>query len=111
MKYLVVCSSDNSSDSTLCANDLEAVDTLERKLQDGADINDFQVYTAEPIEFNVERKPIVTLQNESSTAESVDTQPVDAKVSELTESFDVRDEDTQADEDPFTTEQVFSLDS
>ncbi len=110
MKYLVVYSGTDSCDNTLCDSDIEAVDTLESKLQDGADISDFQVFTAEPIEFNVERKPIVSLGNEPHAEGSVDTQQEGSKASELTESFDVR-EDEQIEKDPFTSEQVFSLDS
>ena len=111
MKYLVVYSGANSKDSTLCDNETEAVDTLERKLQDGAEVSDFEVFAAEPIEFNVERRPIVTFRNESPEVGSVDIQQVGSQVSELSESFDVRDDDKHVEEDPFSSEQVFSLDS
>jgi len=61
MKYLVVYSGEAGDEKTLCGDEREAVELVETKLREGGGEADFQVYTAEPINFRVETVPVVTL--------------------------------------------------
>ncbi|MDP1809040.1 MAG: hypothetical protein Q8L35_05835 [Actinomycetota bacterium] len=99
MKYLVVCSGDAGEEKTLCPGEKDAVELVESKLREGSAEADLEVYAAEPISFNVARVPVVTLSEETAEATSV-------------QAFSgYTNDEKSAAVNPFSTEQVFSLDS
>ncbi len=111
MKYLVVYAGNGSEEKTLCDDQKQAVELLEGRLRDGCAETEFQVYTTEPISFSVERVPVVTLGAEAAeTADAAAPQPEASDFPSASYSS-YTDDNKGEDADPFTTEQVFSLDS
>ena len=113
MKYLVVYSSDGSEEKTLCADETQAIELVEGRLRGGCAETDFQVYAAEPVSFNVDRVPVVTLSAGAAgttDAEAAASQP-DASDFPSASYSSYTGDDKGEDANPFSTEQVFSLDS
>ena len=115
MKYLVVNSNKNQ---TLCDTEKEAIDLLQSEIREGSDEADLSVYVTEPINFSVERIPVVSLQAQAVSIDQVPQEseqpvPVEDSVEKLdhSASFADRADETSAGSDPFSSEQVFSLDS
>ena len=112
MKYLVVYSGDGNEEKTLCANETEAIELVEGQLRDGCAEADFEVYTAEPISFGVERIPVVTLSKDVVEADDVEADTSQPDASDFpSASFSSYTDNKGEDANPFSTEQVFSLDS
>lgn len=113
MKYLVVCSGDAGEGKTLCSDEKEAVEWVESRLRDGYGEADLEVYAAEPVSFNVQRVPVVTIGEETAQATSVEADsPQPAAADYPSASFSGYTDDEKSETaNPFSTEQVFSLDS
>lgn len=113
MKYLVVCSNAGAQEKTLCADEKGAVELVEAKLRDGSDETDLEVYAAESISFSVARVPVVTLGEETAEVKDaavVSSRPDVSDSPSASFSSHTNDEKSEA-VSPFSTEQVFSLDS
>jgi len=113
MKYLVVCSGDAGDGKTLCPDEKDAVELVESKLREGCAEATLEVYAAEPISFNVERVPVVSLSAEPAAATTV---PADSSQPAADDypsaSFSgYKDDEKSESANPFSSEQVFSLDS
>lgn len=109
MKYLITVSDETTEEKIFCDNESEATALIEQKVRDGISESAISVYGIEPVDFQVERVPVVKI-SDSAPAPSV---PVEPKVP------DFRAEATEApaeaatgeSSNPFLSEQVFSLDS
>jgi len=113
MKYLVVCSNAGAQEKTLCADEKDAIELVEAKLCDGCEEADLEVYAAESISFNVARVPVVTLGEETAEVKDAaagSSQPDVSDYPSASFSSYTTDEKSEA-VNPFSTEQVFSLDS
>lgn len=113
MKYLVVCSGEAGEEKTLCSDEKDAIALVENKLRAGSAEADLEVYAAEAVNFNVDRVPVVTLSEqtaEPASAEASSERP--AAVDYPSSAFSAYTDDEKSETlNPFTTEQVFSLDS
>ncbi len=111
MKYLITISDETTEEKIFCDNESEATALIEQKVRDGVSENSVLVYAIEPVEFQVERVPVVKI-SDSAPAPS-------ATVAAEPEVPDFRAEATAAPAEtassdgsnPFLSEQVFSLDS
>jgi len=113
MSYLVVHPGENGEEKILCADDSEAIALVESKLREGCADSDVKVYTAELVDFQVERVPVVTLGENATDAMETEAEVSQPDASDFpSASFTsyTTDEKTE-DANPFSTEQVFSLDS
>lgn len=113
MKYLVVYNGNVGEEKTLCSEEKSAIELVESKLREGCAETDLQVYTAEPISFFVKREPVVTLNEETPVAAAAhDDSAEPAKMDYPASAFSSYTSDEKNEEvNPFSTEQVFSLDS
>lgn len=113
MKYLVAYSSDAGEEKTLCADEKEAIELVEGKLREGCTETDFQVYAAELVSFNVERVPVVTLGEDTAGAKDAEADTSQPGASDYPSASysSYTSDDKSEDANPFSTEQVFSLDS
>lgn len=107
MKYLVL-QTGVAEDYVLCNDEREAIELIETKLRDGCAESDLQIFAAEPVNFQVERVPVVKLSEEAVTAPEAKAE-VGEYAAEPLGGYD--SEDKQDDINPFVSEQVFSLDS
>jgi len=109
MKYLITISDETTEEKVVCENESEATEMIEQEVRDGVSEDSISVYTIEPVDFQVERVPVVKIS---------DSAPVPSTTSEP-EVPDFRAEATEApaemapgeSSNPFLSEQVFSLDS
>lgn len=112
MKYLIVESGAGGEEKVLCADQGEAIEWVQNKLRGGCSESDIQVFSAEPVNFQVERMPVVTL---NDAAANPDIAPVaeEPNVADFPSAAysSFTSEDTNTDATPFSSEQVFSLDS
>jgi hypothetical protein len=111
MKYLVVDT--KTEEKVFCDSEREAATLIEDKLRQDSAETDIQVFGVEPVNFQVDRVPVVSLDQSdppevamSDQSASSDETDFAARLSDLTAK-----DDSSAKANPFVSEEIFSLDA
>lgn len=112
MKYLITVSDMTTEEKIFCDNESEATSLIEQKVRDGVEEENIQIFAIEPVSFEIERVPVVKI-SESAVAEVRVEQPVEDSVPVFGSSVNESSEEPgrAQSENPFLSEQIFSLDS
>src|SRR3990172_4807654 len=77
MMYLVTHSDVAGDDKVFCEDEVSVVELIESKIKEGASENDINVYEVSPVNFQVERVPVVKLHEEADMNQISQTESVD----------------------------------
>ncbi len=110
MKYLLTQENADSAENVFCESEEEIVSLVEEKVRSGAAETDIKVFSVEPINFHVERVPVVKL-TDSVSKPDVDVADMIAPDMSADAPVEARVEATKEIANPFVSEQVFSIDS
>ena len=111
MRYLIMVSDETNEEKVFCDVESEAISVIEQKVREGVTEDAINVFTIEPVDFQIERVPVVTI-SDTPAADAPVAEPEVPDFRAQTQTAEPSSESKDDDgSNPFLSEQVFSLDS